>query len=92
VACRQLGLPYVATTTRAYYGEGTGEIWLDNVMCTGSETELLDCTHNGFGRHNCLHSEDAGLICGCKLLKMPYSWKFLRDKIFDDYLFPNFCE
>lgn len=67
VACRQLGLDYVATTTRAYYGEGTGEIWLDNVMCTGSETELADCTHNGFGMHNCIHREDAGLLCGCEL-------------------------
>ena len=70
MACGQLGLDYVATTTRASYGEGTGEIWLDNVMCTGSETELLDCTHNGFGVHNCIHREDAGLICGSKLTYM----------------------
>ena len=69
VACRQLGLDYVATRTRAFYGEGTGEIWLDNVACTGSETELVDCNHNGFGVHNCFHGEDAGLLCGCELLK-----------------------
>ena len=69
VACRQLGLDYVATRTRAFYGEGTGEIWLDNVGCTGSETELVDCNHNGFGVHNCRHNEDAGLLCGCELLK-----------------------
>ena len=66
VACGQLGLPFVATTTRASYGEGTGQIWLDNLFCTGSEDQLIDCTHNGFGVHNCLHAEDAGLICGCK--------------------------
>ena len=69
VACRQLGLPFVATTTRASYGEGTGPIWLDNLFCTGSEDQLIDCTHNGFGVHNCRHFEDAGLICACKLPK-----------------------
>ena len=68
VACRQLGLPFVGTTTRASYGEGTGPIWLDNLFCTGSETQLIDCTHNGFGVHNCIHREDAGLMCGGKYI------------------------
>ena len=66
VACRQLGLQYIATTTNAYFLSGTGQIWLDNVLCTGSESQLIDCSHNGFGSHNCDHSEDAGVVCGCK--------------------------
>jgi len=42
---------------------GTGRIWLDNVECTGSETHIFDCRHNGWGRHNCGHSEDVSIRC-----------------------------
>ena len=49
--------------SRATFGQGTGQIWLDNVACTGSETTLLDCQANSLGSHNCVHSEDAGVRC-----------------------------
>ncbi len=60
---------YIFTTTAtaaprvATYGQGTGDILLDNLMCAGTETSLFDCPHNGVGIHNCGHSEDAGAIC-----------------------------
>ena len=66
VACRQLGLKFVAITTRASFGTGTGQIWLNKLQCTGSESRLVDCVHNGFGSHECSHYEDAGVVCGCK--------------------------
>lgn len=40
-----------------------GPIFLDNVACRGTETDLLECTHNGLGVHNCQHFEDAGVAC-----------------------------
>ena len=43
--------------------DGTGQIVLDDVQCTGSELRLVDCRHNGLGNHNCDHSQDAGVRC-----------------------------
>ena len=52
---------------RAFFGQGTGDILLDNLLCNSRETRLVDCPHNGIGIHNCVHSEDAGLRCLRKL-------------------------
>ena len=46
------------------FGQGSGQIFLDEVNCAGTETNLQnECAHNGFGFHNCDHSSDAGVIC-----------------------------
>ena len=72
VACRQLGYDYAeAARTGAYYGQGSGRIWLDDLACSGTEMSLLRCLHNGFGIHNCGHSEDAGLTCGIGMVNFP---------------------
>ena len=48
----------------AVFGEGIGSILLDNLMCEGHESSLLDCvTSEDIGTHNCEHSEDAGVRC-----------------------------
>ena len=47
----------------AFFGQGTGSIWLDNVVCTGNETRLYDCQNTGIGVHNCSHFEDVGVRC-----------------------------
>lgn len=47
----------------ARYGQGSGQILLDNVGCSGFEHSILSCRHNGIGEHNCGHHEDAGVDC-----------------------------
>ena len=47
----------------AYFGKGNGSIHLDNVQCGGFENSLSFCKHNGIGKHNCQHHEDASVIC-----------------------------
>ncbi|XP_010771246.1 putative DMBT1-like protein, partial [Notothenia coriiceps] len=64
VVCRQLRCgSAVSAPQSTHYGEGTGQIWLDDVSCSGSESSVTECTHPGFGTHNCGHSEDAGVFC-----------------------------
>ena len=64
VVCRQLGYRFaVRALVQGDLPTGTGQIWLDNVRCTGNEQSLSDCSHNGWGIHNCIHSEDAGVEC-----------------------------
>ena len=59
---------------RAAFGEGSNyPILLDQLLCTGNESSLLDCAAGEeVGSHNCDHSEDAGVRCegiaACHLL------------------------
>ena len=46
------------------FPEGTGNVWLDNVGCTGTEEKLVDCPFNTVGNNSCGHSEDASVRCG----------------------------
>eukprot|EP00118_Oscarella_pearsei_P020627 m.224758 g.224758 ORF g.224758 m.224758 type:complete len:1431 (+) comp40003_c2_seq6:15-4307(+) len=64
VACRQLGYYTAKTyTSQATFGQGTGDVWMDHVCCTGPENSLEFCTFNGWGTSSCSHSRDAGAVC-----------------------------
>ncbi|XP_049334516.1 deleted in malignant brain tumors 1 protein-like isoform X7 [Astyanax mexicanus] len=64
VVCRELGCgEAVGALSGAYFGSGSGPIWMDNVECRESESILKNCKSAGWGKHNCNHPKDAGVIC-----------------------------
>ncbi|XP_059704130.1 deleted in malignant brain tumors 1 protein-like [Haemorhous mexicanus] len=64
VVCRQLGCGRVArASSSAPFGQGSGRIWLQPFFCRGTEDELRNCSHFGWGRHFCGHQQDVGVIC-----------------------------
>ncbi|XP_006891410.1 PREDICTED: uncharacterized protein LOC102863260 [Elephantulus edwardii] len=64
VICRQLGCPdAIKAVGWTNSSAGTGRIWMEHVSCRGNESALWDCKHDGWGKHNCTHQEDAGVTC-----------------------------
>ncbi|XP_078053270.1 uncharacterized protein LOC144478771 isoform X2 [Augochlora pura] len=91
VICRSLGYEGNAMVKKdGFFGPGKGPIWLDEVSCRGNETQLYRCRHNSWGRHNCDHNEDAGVICtrgGVNDSKL--GWTPLMEKNIEDILPAN---
>uniref|UniRef100_A0A8C7DGD2 SRCR domain-containing protein n=1 Tax=Oncorhynchus kisutch TaxID=8019 RepID=A0A8C7DGD2_ONCKI len=72
VVCRQLGCGRAdSAPERAYFGQGSGPIWQDDVGCSGTECSITQCPHTGGGTHNCNHGNDAGVICSGKGVSLP---------------------
>jgi len=60
VACKQLGGELIDFQTGV---NGSGQFWLDDLGCSGSEAILASCSHGGFGNHNCGASEHVTVAC-----------------------------
>ena len=66
--CSSGGIAY----SSARFGVGTGPIYLDDVGCTSSASQLLECSSRPILTHNCLHSADAGVGCDGMQMKVSY--------------------
>lgn len=72
-SAHKFGLKFLYTGavsySNAYFGMGSGITWLDYLRCGGTESTILDCSHNGFGLSHyyyCGHNHDAGVECGTR--------------------------
>eukprot|EP00057_Strongylocentrotus_purpuratus_P012193 XP_011666667.1 PREDICTED: neurotrypsin-like [Strongylocentrotus purpuratus] len=64
VVCKDLGYSGAdLALVAAAYGVGSGPIWLDDVQCRGDEESLDQCDFDTIGSNDCLHEEDASVIC-----------------------------
>ncbi len=78
VVCIQLNYPSATTAWQsAHFGQGAGEIFLDDVSCDGSEERLQDCSFPGWGTHDCGHAEDASVTCQIGTLNKFFSVLFV---------------
>ena len=63
VVCNELGVGRAVAAKRdAFYGEGSGKIWLDNVNCIGTELNIKHCSHTRRFQ-TCGHDKDVGVQC-----------------------------
>ena len=78
VLCRQVGCGTALTAkSKAFFGEGLSQIWLEMLKCNGNERSLDTCEHKLYGVHNCNHAEDVGVICSSKLHDLLSEWIML---------------
>ena len=75
VVCRQLGCGEALNAMgSAHFGVGSGPIWLNNLNCTGNESHVWKCPSRGWGRHDCRHKQDAGVICSGSHSTLSTGW------------------
>ena len=75
VICRMLGFPSAIaalafSSADALYGtaESGDNFVLDDLECTGNETSVFDCLHNGEWNENCVATDIAGVQCATSKL------------------------
>ncbi len=64
-------------THEAQFNQGSGLILLDDMLCNGSESLLINCFRRDnlpIFDSNCEHTEDAGVICQCESFNKSEQW------------------
>ncbi|XP_052786704.1 putative DMBT1-like protein [Mya arenaria] len=60
VVCRMFRFRECKYVVEAGLGKGSGDIWMDHVICGGGESSFLECPQIGWCVHDCGHGEDVG--------------------------------
>ncbi|XP_043092107.1 scavenger receptor cysteine-rich domain-containing group B protein-like [Puntigrus tetrazona] len=64
VVCRELGCgDVIEVKGGAYFGQGSGPVWMDSVDCSGNESSLIECNIDHWQHYSLDHLHDAGVIC-----------------------------
>ena len=78
VVCNQLGFGRaVAAEHNAFYGQGSGQIWLYRLNCVGNEWTIGNCSHSGWGYYYyyyCNHGDDASVKCSSGMYILTYTY------------------
>ncbi|KAL5479344.1 hypothetical protein EMCRGX_G022857 [Ephydatia muelleri] len=65
VVCKQLGYQGGVPYNDGYFGRSSGPVYLSNVRCLGSETNLIGCSHDHISSSSadCHYTTDVGVSC-----------------------------
>jgi len=63
VVCRSAGYDGGREENRERFTVGDGPIWLDRIVCQGSEAQIAECDHAGWGNHECTQHDYAAVHC-----------------------------
>ena len=67
MTCRHLGYQAGAEAAlkNGVYGPVSGPVWITNLRCSGNETNLMYCSHDGIGNKTAFHwgVDVASVIC-----------------------------
>ena len=87
--CPSVNTKGAIATEGTVFGAGVDPMFLDGLQCFGTETDLLQCAfqRSPLRDYFCsTHTNDAGVICPCKVLVNLYTVKKRKDNICLDVL------
>ena len=71
VVCFMLGYGYVGRNVGDRYGDPDGRIWMKNVRCNGSETDISECLYGAWGSSGrCWYSNDDAVSVSCSTARL----------------------
>ena len=64
VVCREPGFGQaIADRSEGYYGQGSGQVWLFDLSCTGTESSIVIFLHNEWEVDDSNRSSDVSISC-----------------------------
>lgn len=48
----------------SHFGQGTGQVAIDELNCVGTEADIADCQSRPWLVNTCTHMHDVGISCG----------------------------